>query len=73
MSIGSCDEKELKACDEKCFVNEYNGWKGRLKKIWIDCVRLDIKEKDLNDKGTSNRGKSKRKTYCSATPKPPST
>jgi hypothetical protein len=40
------------------------GWKGRPKKRWIDCVRQDMKEMAVSDEMMSDRGEWRKRTCC---------
>ncbi|KAJ8704936.1 hypothetical protein PYW08_012256 [Mythimna loreyi] len=43
-----------------------DGWRGRgrPKKIWMHCVRSDMKDRGVSDSVTGDRTNWKKKTYC---------
>jgi hypothetical protein len=51
--------REGKRVTRKAMNMNLEGWRerGQSKKIWIDCVRQDVKELNVSDEMTTDRGK----------------
>jgi hypothetical protein len=58
--------REEKHVTKRVMSMNVEGWRerGRPKKRWIDCAKQDIREMEVDDEMTTDRGEKNKKTSC---------